>query len=95
MKRLIGLAVLTVALCATTAASAAPLAASAPALPADVLAELLSPLAQPAPEAIQVASCATYDGTSCTTPGARLRCQWAPLEPGLCFCTFEHLWACG
>ncbi len=95
MNKLIGLAVFAAALCVTSDAGAAPPASSSPALPADVLAELLLPVAQLAPEAVLVANCGTYDGTSCATPGSRLRCQWAPLEPGLCFCTVEHIWACG
>lgn len=40
-------------------------------------------------------SCWNYQDTACSTPGTSVRCQWQPLEPGLCRCTSSHIWSCG
>lgn len=40
-------------------------------------------------------SCWTIQGTSCSTPGAWIRCQWQPGEPEVCVCQQNHTWQCG
>lgn len=39
--------------------------------------------------------CGNYDDLACSTPGATFRCQWAPFEPGRCWCQDNYVWSCG
>lgn len=96
MRRTLRLAVFAAAACLTSHVGAATpsVAPTTPAQPADVLAELLLPAAQQSPAAA-LPNCGFYDGQACSTPGHTLRCQWAPFEPGLCFCTTALVWTCG
>jgi hypothetical protein len=73
--------------------AAQPSQAKAPAPPAEA-GIALPPLAAPQTPAA-LPNCGLYDGNACNAPGARVRCQWAPFEPGLCFCTNAFVWACG
>lgn len=48
-----------------------------------------------APIEVALPPCSSYQGGSCSTPTTKLRCQWAPYEPGLCVCGSDHIWHCG
>lgn len=47
------------------------------------------------PITTSLTSCQSRQGGSCSTPGTKVRCQWAPFEPGLCVCSSSHIWVCG
>ncbi len=95
MRRALRLALFAAVACLTSHVGAAtPSVAPTAPQPADVLAELLVPAAQQSPAAA-LPSCWLYEGNACTVPGTRLRCQWAPFEPGICFCTTVLVWTCG
>jgi hypothetical protein len=48
-----------------------------------------------APIEVSLPSCSAYNGTYCSTPTTKVRCLWAPYEPGLCVCQYSHVWLCG
>jgi hypothetical protein len=39
-------------------------------------------------------TCLLWDGTFCSTPGQRRRCNLTPNEPGLCYCTNARTYSC-
>jgi hypothetical protein len=40
-------------------------------------------------------SCGSKNGTYCSTPFTKIRCMWAPYEPGICVCQSNNTWLCG
>lgn len=58
------------------------------------LVAVLAPAMSQSPAAALL-SCGGYDGTACTTPGEKFRCQWIPGEPGRCVCSSSFVWNCG
>lgn len=88
---------------ATEAPIPAPTADPAPAPPSQVAPEVttettpaLAPFAngfEAIPQTLP--SCRNYEGTFCSTPGTKVRCQWIQFEPGICVCSQDHIWNCG
>jgi hypothetical protein len=93
MGKMLALAFVAAAFGAAAHAAPAATPQPQPAPAVEALADLVSPAAATAPAALP--NCGNYEGNACTTPGAKVRCQWAPYEPGLCFCNSAHIWVCG